>query len=65
MIEQECGINIKPDSSGNPQANETIGRFNQVPGNLVRTYNIQEPYVDDADPCMGFLAAKYFAVRSM
>ena len=32
--------------------------------NLVCTYNIQETYVDDADPLMGTLAKAAFAVRS-
>ena len=65
MTEQEYVIKIKPDSLGNPQANETIYRIHQVLGNLVRTYNLQETYVDDADPRMGILAAAAFAVQSM
>ena len=57
-------MNTKPTYPGNPQANAIIERINQVLGNLVRTYNIQETYVDDADPCMGILLAADFAVRS-
>ena len=48
--------------------------IHQALGNLVRTYNLQETYVDDADPWMGVLeaataaaaaaAAAAFAVRS-
>ena len=34
-------------------------------GNIVRTYNLQEKYVDDADPWMGILAAPQFSVQSM
>ena len=48
----------------NPQANATIERLRQVLGNRVRTYNLQETYVDDADPFMGILAAAAFAVCS-
>ena len=44
--------------------NEIVERLHQVLGNLVRTYNLQETYVDDADPWMGILVAAAFAVRS-
>ena len=57
-------INTKPDSPVNPQANEIIERIHQVIGNLAHIYNLQETYVDDADPWMGILAASSFAVRS-
>ena len=65
MIEQEYEIKMKPDSPGNPQADATIERIHQVLGNLVRTYNLQEIYVDDADPLMGIIAAAAFVLRSM
>ena len=64
MTEQEYGIKTKPDSSGNPQANVTMERIHQLLGNIVRTYNLQETYVDDAEPCMGILATEDFSVRS-
>ena len=51
-------------SSGNPQVKATIERIHQVLGNLVHSYNLQETYVDYADPWMVILAAAYFAVRS-
>ena len=64
MIEQEYGIKTKPSPPGNSQANANIERIHQVLGNLVHTYNLQETYVDDADPCMGIPATAAFAVRS-
>ena len=64
MIEKEYGIKNKPDSSGNPQANTTTERIHKSLGNLAWKYNINEPYVDDADPWMGLLAAAVFLVRS-
>ena len=64
LIENEYRINTKPDSPRNPHVNATIERIHQVLGNLVRTYNLQETYVDDADPFMGILAAAAFEVRS-
>ena len=63
MIENEYDINTKPDSPGNPQAKAIIERIHQVLGNLVHTYNIQETYVDDADPWMGILATEAFVVH--
>ena len=41
---------MKPASSGNPQANSTIEQNHQVLGNIVRTYNKQKTYIDDANP---------------
>ena len=62
LIENEYGIKTKPDSPGIPQSNKKIDRINQVLGNLVRTYNLQETYVDDAEPWMGILVAADFVV---
>ena len=53
---------MKRASPGNLQANAIIERIYQVLGNLVHTYNLQERCVDDADPCMGILAAEAFTV---
>ena len=64
LMEQEYGIKTKPDSSGNTQANKTIKQIYQVLANLVHTYNLQETYVDDTNPCMGILSAAAFMVRS-
>ena len=55
---------MKPASSGNPQEKVTIERIHQVLNNLVRSYNLQETYVDDPDPCIGILEVADFAVRS-
>ena len=63
FIENEYGIKTKPASLGNPQENATIERLHQLLGNLVSTYNLQETYVDDADPWMGILAESAFEVR--
>ena len=39
-------------------------RDHKALGNLVRYYNMQETYVDDAESWMGILAAAAFAVQS-
>ena len=63
MIEDEYGIKNKPASPRNPHANEIIERIHQVLGNLVRTYNLQETYVDDTEPWMGILVAAALALK--
>ena len=64
MIENEYGIKTNPVSPGNSHANTIIKIIHQVLGNLVRTYNLQETYIDDADPWMGILATSDFVVCS-
>ena len=64
LIETKYSINYKPVSPGNPQANEIIERIHQVLGNLVRTYYLQETYVDETDSWVGILSAAAFAVHS-
>ena len=44
--------------------NAIVERIHQVIRNLVRTYNIQETYVDDSGPWMGILTSAAFAVHS-
>ena len=64
MIEQEYGIKARPDSSGNMQVNKVIEIIYQVLGNLIRSFNLYDTYLDDADPWMVILAATAFAVRA-
>ena len=45
-------------------SNAILERIHQVLGNLVRTSNIQQTYVDKNDPWMGILAAAAFAICS-
>ena len=63
-MEYEYFIKTKPASPGNPQANAIVEIIHEVLGNLVRTYHLQETYVNDADPWMGILGAETFAVHS-
>ena len=63
LLENEYGIKTTPDYPGNPHVISTIERMHQVLVNIVRTYNLQEKYVDDACPWMGILAASDFYVQ--
>ena len=63
MIEYEYGVKSKPASPGNLQANTIIDIIHHILGNLLCTYNLQETYIDDADPLMGILAETAVAVQ--
>ena len=39
--------------------------IHQVLGNIIRSFNLHDTYVDDADPWMGILAEVAFAVQAM
>ena len=45
-------------------SNAILERIHQVLGNLVRTFNIQQKYVDKNDPWTGILDAAAFEIRS-
>ena len=45
-------------------SNAILERIHQVIGNLVRTFNVQQTYVDKNDPWTDILAAAAFAIRS-
>jgi transposase InsO family protein len=62
MITNDYGIKKKPISARNPQANAIIERVHQVIGNIIRTFELQENYLDEDDPWKGILSAT--AVRS-
>ena len=63
LIEYKYGIKTNPTSPGNTQENKIKKIIHQVLGNLVSTYNLQETYVDDADPWMVILTAPASTVR--
>ena len=46
LIEDEYGITAKPNTLVNPISNAILEQIRQVLGNLVRTFNIQQTYVD-------------------
>ena len=64
MIKNDYGIKAKPITTRNPQANAIVERIHQVIGNMVRTFELRDNYLDDDDPWKGILSAVAFAVRS-
>ena len=63
LIEEEYFIKYKLDSTNNLQENTIMEIIHQVLGKLVHMHNIQETYVDDADPWMKIIAAAAFVVQ--
>ena len=49
LLEMEYGITAKPSTSVNPTSNAILEWIQRVLGNLVRTCNITENYVDEDD----------------
>jgi transposase InsO family protein len=65
MIKNDYGVKGKPITVRNPQANAIVERVHQViGGNIIRTFELEDNYLDDADPWKGILSAIAFAVRS-
>jgi len=64
MIKQ-FGVKKKPITTRNPQANAIVERVHQVIGNMIRTFELEDNYLDEDDPWKGILAATAFAVCSM
>ena len=64
MIKQDYGAKAKPITVRNPQANAIVKRIHQVIGNIIRTFELEDNYLDEEDPWKGILSATTFAVRS-
>jgi transposase InsO family protein len=64
MIKNDYGIKGKPITTRNPQANAIVERVHQVIANIIRTFELENNYMDEEDPWKGILSATAFAVRS-
>ena len=64
MLMEDCGIKKKPITVRNPQANAIVERIHQVLGNMIRSFELENNYLDEEDPWKGLLTAAAFAVRS-
>ena len=64
MIKEDYGIKARPITVRNPQANAIVERIHQVIGNIIRTFELEDNYLDEDDPWKGILSATAFAVRS-
>ncbi len=64
MVTHNYGIKGKPITVRNPQANAIVERIHQVIGNIIRTFDLENNYLDNDNPFKGVLAAAAFAVWS-
>ena len=64
MIKNDYGIKRKPITVRNPQANAIVERVHQVLSNMVRTFELEDHYLDAKDPWKGIISAVSFAIRS-
>jgi hypothetical protein len=46
----EYGVKKKPITTRNPQANAIVERVHKVIGNIIRTFELQDNYLDEDDP---------------
>ena len=60
LIETEYGITDAPSTLVNPMSNAVLEWIHRVLGNLVRTCNINQSYVDKDDPWSVILYAADF-----
>ena len=64
MIKNDYGAKPKPISVRNPQANAFVERVPQVVCNSIRTFELENNYINEEDPWKGILSSTAFAVRS-
>ena len=64
MLKDDYGIKNKPITTQNPQTNAIIERIHQTLGNIIRTFELQENYLDNEDPWPGILSAAAFAIHA-
>ena len=64
MLKNDYGIKEKIITVRNPQANAIVERIHQVIANIIRTFELQDNYLDEDDPWKGILRATAFAVQS-
>jgi hypothetical protein len=57
-------VKKNPNTTRNPQANTIVKRVHQTIGNIIRTFELHENYLDEDDPWKGILAATAFAIRA-
>ena len=50
MIKEDCGVKARPITVQNAQANVIVERIHQVIGNMIRTFELEENYLDKEDP---------------
>ena len=63
ITKTDHGIEAKCATTENPEANSILERIHQVIANLVRTYDLQNKYLDEDDSRSEILADTSFTLR--
>ena len=64
MLTNEYGCDVNRITTRNPQANAIVERVHQTIGNMIRTWLVDDPELDEKDPFSGLLSAVAFATRA-
>ena len=64
LMLNEYDIDWRTITARNPQANSMIERIHQTLGNIMRTMNMPETFIDEDDPWTGPFCAAAFAIRA-
>ena len=64
MLKEDYGCTVNKITTRNPQANAIVERVHQTIGNMIRTWFVDDPDLDEKDPYKGLLTAVAFATRA-
>ena len=64
MIKEYYGVTHKPITVRNSQANAIVERIHQVIANMVRSFQLENTYMDATNPWKGITSTVAFAVRT-
>ena len=64
MLTNDYGCDVNRTTTRNPQANAIVERVHQTIGNMIRTWFVDDPDLDEKDPYKGLLTAVAFATRA-
>ena len=64
MLTNDYGCDVNRITTRNPQANAIVERVHQTIGNMIRTWFVNDPDLDEKDPYSGLLTAVAFATRA-
>jgi len=64
MLIRDYGIQVNRITTRNPQANSIVEREHQIIGKMIRTWFVDDPELDEANPYAGLLSAVASATRA-
>ena len=64
MLQEDYGVQVNRTTTRNPQANSIVERVHQTIGNMIRTWFVNDPELEGANPYAGLLSAVAFATRA-